>query len=61
MIKRVIEKGLHKAALIYLYFESSPRSTLLCQCGRGEARVPEIFRSSYSLEMHTQEWGKKIC
>ena len=46
VIKKAIDKGLHKAALNLGYFNSSPSSALLCPCGRGEAHVAEIISKS---------------
>ena len=46
VIKKAIEKGLHKAALNLGYFNSSPSPALLCPCGRGEAHAAEITSTS---------------
>ena len=46
VIRKAIEKGLHKAALNLGYFNSSPSPALLCPCGRGEAHVTEITSKS---------------
>ena len=46
VIKKAIEKGLHKAALNLGYFNSSPSLALLCPCGRGEAHAAEITSQS---------------
>ncbi|MCG8625310.1 MAG: hypothetical protein MJE68_25335, partial [Proteobacteria bacterium] len=46
IIKKAIEKGLHKAALNLGYFNSSPSPALLCPCGRGEAHAAEITSKS---------------
>ena len=47
LLRKAIEKGLHKAALNLGYFDSSPSSALLCPCGRGEAHVAEIVKSTH--------------
>ena len=46
VIRKTIEKGVHKAALNLGYFNSSPSSALLCPCGRREAHVAEIISKS---------------
>ena len=45
VVRKAIDKGLHKAALNLDYFNSSPSPALLCPCGRGEAHVAEIVKS----------------
>ena len=47
VIRKAIDKGLHKAALNLGYFNSSPSPALLCPCGRGKAHVAEIVKSTY--------------
>ena len=64
VIKRAIERGLHKAALNLHYFDSSPRTALLCPCGRGEAHVAEIVKSTYwkcSLKSEAKKYDKLTC
>jgi hypothetical protein len=46
VIRKAVEKGLHKAAFNLGYFDFSPSSGLLCPCGRGEAHVAEITSKS---------------
>ena len=46
-LRKAIEKGLRKAALNLGYFNSSPSPALLCPCGRGEAHVAEIIKSTH--------------
>ena len=45
VIRKAIDKGLHKAALNLGYFNSSPSPALLCPCGRGEAHIAQIVKS----------------
>ena len=60
VIRKAIDKGLHKAALNLGYFNSSPSPALLCPCGRGEAHVAEIVESSYWKCSLKNEFGKLI-
>ena len=46
VIRKAIEKGLHKAALNLRYFDSNPSPALLCPCGRGEAHAAVIISQS---------------
>ena len=47
LLRKAIEKGARKAALNLGYFNSSPSPALLCPCGRGEAHVAEIVKSTH--------------
>ena len=47
LLRKAIEKGLRKATLNLGYFNSSPSPALLCPCGRGEAHVAEIVKSTH--------------
>ena len=61
VIRKAIDKGLHKATLNLGYFNSSPSPALLCPCGRGEAHVAEIVKSTYwkcSLRNEARKIGK---
>ena len=61
VVRKAIDKGLHKAALNLGYFNSSPSPALLCPCGRGEAHVAEIIKSTYwkcSLKNEARKIGK---
>ena len=61
VIKKAIEKGLHKAALNLHYSECRPKSALLCPCGRGESHVAEIVRSTHwkcSLRNVSKKYGE---
>ena len=61
VVRKAIDKGLHKAALNLGYFNSSPSPALLCPCGRGEAHVAEIVKSTYwkcSLKCKVKEYAK---
>ena len=61
VIRKAIDKGLHKAALNLGYFKSSPSPALLCPCGRGEAHVAEIVKSDHwecSLKNEARKIGK---
>ena len=61
VIRKAIDKGLHKAAFNLGYFNSSPSSALLCPCGRGEAHVAEIVKSTYwkcSLKKEARKFAK---
>ena len=61
VVRKAIEKGLHKAALNLGYFDSSPSSALLCPCGRGEAHVAEIVKFTFwkcSLKNEAKKFDK---
>ena len=61
VIRKAIDKGLHKAALNLGYFNSSPSPALLCPCGRGEAHVAEIVKFTYwkcSLKNEAKKFDK---
>ena len=61
VVRKAIEKGLHKAALNLGYFNSSPSSALLCPCGRGEAHVAEIVKFTFwkcSLKNEAKKFDK---
>ena len=47
LLRKAIEKGVRKAALNLGYFNSRPSPALLCPCGRGEAHVAEIVKSTH--------------
>ena len=61
VIRKAVDKGLHKAALNLGYFNSSPSPALLCPCGRGEAHVAEIVKFTYwkcSLKNEAKKFDK---
>ena len=61
VVRKAIEKGLHKAALNLGYFNCSPSSALLCPCGRGEAHFAEIVKSTFwkcSLKNEAKKFDK---
>ena len=61
VIRKAIDKGLHKAALNLGYFNSSPSPALLCPCGRREAHVAEIVKFTYwkcSLKNEAKKFDK---
>ena len=61
VIRKAIDKGLHKAALNLDYFDSSPSPALLCPCGRGEAaHVAEILAKSARWKCSLKNEARKI-
>ena len=61
VIRKGIDKGLHKAALNLDYFDSIPSPALLCPCGRGEAaHVAEILAKSARWKCSLKNEARKI-
>ena len=60
VVRKAIDKGLHKAALNLGYFNSSPSPALLCPCGRGEAHVAEILAKSARWKCSLKNEARKI-
>ena len=60
VIRKAIDKGLHKAALNLGYFNSSPSSALLCPFGRGEAHVAEITSNLTHWKCSFKNEARKI-